>query len=672
MGGGKTKTYRDFDTGEVFDPETNLFSKDIIKFAGISSQSGFSLGRSLVESISAFTNIKYLEKLDAAGTAEGTKQEINDKALSSHFNVVEPAAILYATTRSSDGRELPGYLIANIENLPSNGALQKTITYNANTSANGQFGINTFYEGTHGISLSVNVYNININTNAISVNSETGQATYTPTIRQGELALTMYNGWEAPLFIENADGTIQYQYTYQEDYIYTYEAEVCTTAGDPPVTTCTTVTRYAVGQRVATQYINMPRIEKQIIVAVIGDNYSLEHTGGENDNIIINTGNITIHTAYDTDIVRDTTGFKYLLMHFKRDGEFIEDRKMLALYNNFGIKRDDLYETDEDGNEGLGSPDLKHAAFTYAGQMTIDQKYGEVALDHKASYGFLGYGKGELTINSPTLSFKYLNNLWISGSDEGLELKSSLKINGNTFNAPFDGYIYLIPIGNMKTLPMNIRYQFVVEHFRLAFLSVVVVKLKWYQTGLFKFMLMAVSMFIPALHAYQGAVQAATAAGASTAAATSAGFTAAATAAVKAFAIMMVVKIAFKISPELGAAVSIAAIAYGVYDSGGWSEMSTLQQSVTVVTIAGSMSKYYFTIQNDKITNEILDIQEKDKELKEAIADMRKAAIYDPLDATQSYYDLVYELHNVYSEAQFDYDVFYDFDTITATQGITA
>jgi len=656
MGGGKTKTYRNFDTGEVFDPETNLFSKDIVKYAGAFKERGLPLGKSLIESISAFTNIKYLEKLDAVGTAEGTKREINEDALKLHFNIAEPGKILYATTRTSDGRELPGYLIKNIETLDSNGVLQKTITYNATVSPTGQFGIESLYTGPANVNLSVNVYNIDVYTDEISVDAETGEEERIPTIREGVLALTTYNGWESPLFTENLDGTIQYRYSYTEDYVYTYQVEVCTTSGTPPVTTCTTETRYAVGQRTATHYVNKPRMERQIIVAVTTDSYHETFSGETGFEAEI--GNIVVSTAYDTDIVRDTTGYKYLIMHFKKDGEFVETKEMTALYNNFGIKKGDLYDVDGEGNEGLGNPDLKHVAFTYAGKRTIDSKYGEMAIDHDLSYRFLGIGKGDLTINSPELSFKYMNRLKFASGEDELALISSVEVNGNSFDAPLDGNIYLIPINKLSTLPLKLRYEFVVAHFRLAFLSIVTVKLKWYQTGLFKFVAIIAIAVISYFTGLAAAKLSGTILGASTAT-----VGVALAYAGGALGVLSVMGVNTGLVGQVIGMISIMFSGYiGLLKKGLEGTLILAKALVDTVSMANSLIIAKNTKGLSKeLASATSDREEAEKELDEELKNLQNPLMLpftDPLNEIDNYYAIAT------GELQYDYDVLYNYDII--------
>jgi hypothetical protein len=398
-------------------------------------------------------------------------------------------------------------------------------------------------------------------------------------------------------------------------------------------------------------------MERQIIVAVTTDNYE-EISSGEAETVA-EVGNIIVLTAYDTDIVRDTKGYKYLVMHFKKDGEFVETREMTALYNNFGIKKGDLYDSDSEGSTGLGNPDLKHVAFTYAGQRTIDSKYGEMAIDHNTSYSFLGIGKGDLTINSPSLSFKYMSTLRSDFGDTAVsELTSSLEINGNKFDAPLDGNIYLIPINKLNTLPLKLRYEFVVAHFRLAFLSVVTVKLKWYQTGLFKFIAIIVIAVISYFTAGAAAKLSGTILGASTA---TVGVTLAY--ASGALGILSVMGVNTGIVGQVIGAISILFGGYvGLLKKGLEGTLILAKALVDTVSMANSL---IIVKKTEGLAKELAsatsDSEEAEEELNEELKNLQNPLMLpftDPLSEIDNYYSIAT------GELQYNYDVLYNYDII--------
>jgi len=373
---------------------------------------------------------------------------------------------------------------------------------------------------------------------------------------------------------------------------------------------------------------------------------------------------VLLFTSYDAintidwkyNVVDSETEYNFLVMQFKQDGAFIESKKLRAVMNNFGIRQKELYEED-----GLAASTLKHAMICHSGPLALNAtKFSAVAADHALAHSY-STNTGELAINTPTMSILYKTEEY-SDSEGSSGVNNSISFNGNQFSADMAGSAFLIPINAVDDMPLKLKYEFIEAYLSLGFLSEVVTKKKWYQTGLFSFIVIIISIIIAAYTGYYVGYEAAGGLAAGEAA-VSAGYAAAGTAVAKAFVVMMVVKVAFSISPELGALVSIAAIAYGAYESGGWNAMDSFDKAVTIVKVAGSLSSYYFNLANDKLLDKIMDVNKQTDELETAISDLKKDSIYSPIDATQGFYDLAFDIHYMYMDQMFAYDNLYDFDT---------
>jgi hypothetical protein len=99
-------------------------------------------------------------------------------------------------------------------------------------------------------------------------------------------------------------------------------------------------------------------------------------------------------------------------------------------------------------------------------------------------------------------------------------------------------------------------------------------------------------------------------------------------------------------------------IAYGGYTN--WGNLTLSQQVVTVVDVAGKMSQLYFQVALEGVSDQIKQIQDKTKEVAEIINDMLGDSIYSPLDVTQDYYDIAFDLLYDYQDQMYEIDALFE------------
>jgi len=615
--GSSTKTYRNFDTGEVFTPTTDLASMEILKYAGIGKLEGIDLGSGLIKSISSFTNSAYFNAMSVGGVSVGSTQLLDEQAILKHFGV--NGYLGFASFRQPSGDANPGPILKIIDALNTQGTVTSTIQQTANIqvgySSGSQYNlsIGTRIGGTGSLSIAKNIFKHQVYSPTLTVTSE-GIGTITQGYKPATVVMFTYQGNPCPSFVADDYGSLTCYIKYMKD-----EFETTTvTTGTPPVTTTT----YSIKQVPTLVPITIAKPEVQILLVDYVDG------GGEH-----------VNYAWEHEIKKTTTYRHFLVMTFKKDGEFIEDTNLTGVFNNFGIKKSEIYEA-----EGLADTKLKHAMFCYAAKEEIDTKYGAIKDDFIDCYKF-EQTTGKLIINSPSVSITYsfLPTANFFGGGESYEEPEpilTMTFNGVTFDVEPDSYVRLIPIDELVRMPLNLKYKFIVEHFRIGGFSEVIVKVAWYQTGFFGFIAFIVGAVVSYLIGGPAGL-----------------------AKFVAFYIAMKIVASLGIA-ELTLAVSIIGIAYGVYDSGGWETLDLMKQTATVVGVAGNFAQYYFTIETDKITKQIQGIEEETDANQDKINEMTKEGLYQPMENTQNFYDTCFDFHNIYLENAFNYDFMYNFDSV--------
>ena len=315
MGGGKTKTYRDFDTGEVFEPSSNLMSKDILKYAGIGKLKGVDLGSCLIKSISSFTNTAYFNKMSVGGISTGFTSTLDDISILNHFG--SSGTLGFASITQPDGNVNPGPLLKMIDYLNAQATLnvQTSISLNLSYSPTSQYNLpyGTKTGSSGSISFPKTIYKHEVYTPTLSVDDE-GNVTSTYGYREANVIMSSVQGNPCPAHIVNGSGSLTCYVEYLADSV----ESTTVTAGVPPVATTT----YSIKQTPTLIEVIIAKPEVQIVLACYHD------AGGE-------------HIAYvwEHEIVKTETSQNFLVMTFKKDGAFIEDKKLSSVFNKFGIKR---------------------------------------------------------------------------------------------------------------------------------------------------------------------------------------------------------------------------------------------------------------------------------------------------------------------------------------------
>jgi hypothetical protein len=174
------------------------------------------------------------------------------------------------------------------------------------------------------------------------------------------------------------------------------------------------------------------------------------------------------------------------------------------------------------------------------------------------------------------------------------------------------------------------RYAFMRDMFRIWANQVETIKLKWYQTGLFKLLTFIVTVVLAIV-----------------------------TGQFYLIGIAIGLNIAMKVlgeflPPEVMAVLAVvAAVTFG--------DFSGLANSfATVANITNSISQVYFIKEQGKMLEQLETYKDMIEAEQEALEEMQKETLYIPFDSYTSYFNTVYDtLYNAYDGM---YDSVYNFD----------
>lgn len=592
MGGGKKKTYTSVFGSKLFNPSDNLLSKDIVRTKAFQrGLSGVGLGNVLMSNIRNYLNWKKMEVLGFSPTVEGRVESITPQFFSQYFNVGN-----YAKSINQDGFQNDALYIFDYLNLNNT----STVTGN----------IVDYTIINSGFTLTISKEN-----NLYEIADSYG-------VWEGSVTLTTGTNGLVPYYVIAEDGRWSVRITYERTYQSGVDA-----LGEPIITTET-----------VDDYLNIPASEKTMISGVCGnyvEAYS-EDLGGEGGSIYHPAvwEPLGVYADWKSNISGENFTMNFLVIPIKTNGAFQDNRKSQIAIQDLGLNfRDTLEE------ESFKNSDIKNVAFSYASKFNRsdiqDEKTRNAIKDNFKIFtpGVDGKTSGAIIAND-LFSIQYKKQISFG---PGLSISTVKMIyNGVSASVDLDEPVFLVPIPNFEKLSFEEKYNFIRDCMSIIGNTSKTVKLKWYQTGLFKIVIMIVSMVISYFTGPKAFM-----------------------AAMKMMAVgFIITTIATMIDPRLGAIVGIAMIAYGGYTN--WGDLTALQQVVTIVDVAGRMSQLYFQVALEGISDKIKQLQDKTKETAEVIRDMLGDSIYSPLDVTQDYYDTAFDLLYDYQDQMYEIDAIFE------------
>jgi len=327
---------------------------------------------------------------------------------------------------------------------------------------------------------------------------------------------------------------------------------------------------------------------------------------------------------FDEELLETFEDSTALFVIVKKDGEFLDD-----LYTKFTLSRFGLQgKTDGEGLEdSLAQDEIKHAFITYS---VPDE--GEYKSLIRTLYGDIDNGKvNNVVIENDGLKIEYRTNgdgsfsVIFNGKAKEYPLKDE---NGNLEPC------FIIPVNYLRRLPLRKKFQAFQDSFSIVVYAEEEIKLKWYQTGFFKWVTAIIAV---GLAFYTG--------GASLALLT-------------AGTIALSYALA-DIAPELQIIVGVATAIMTL----GTSSLSTLSGVVTTVSkLAQLGSQLYNLYVVDSIKDmeaELLKINKERAEILEQLEEMKNNYLYNPIDFDTMYDSSFALMYNSY-DIVYDYDRFYD------------
>jgi len=319
---------------------------------------------------------------------------------------------------------------------------------------------------------------------------------------------------------------------------------------------------------------------------------------------------------YEDEIVRSTevyTGFMLVMRKDKQNVDPKGSKEARFMYARFGLNAED-----RDGNsleDQLDQPDLKDAFLTYATNREddmfgkyINQLYGgDLSLP-----GNLVKIEGELNFQYEQVSSPNYDDPY---GDETSEY--SIKYSGGTFPADVRDEdtneldnTYIIPFDIIDTTVLRDKFTIYNRMFTMIAYSEKKVKVKWYQTVFFRFLLMVIALI------FVGPI---------------------------AIVMNVVSQVLSMIDPRLGA---ILGLAFGIISGSIGSGLTgALNLANNILSIVGTFNTVAFQDSIEAIQNEIDKLTSETKEDKEALAETYDDMIYIPFGEKYDHlYDSNFEL----------------------------
>jgi len=360
---------------------------------------------------------------------------------------------------------------------------------------------------------------------------------------------------------------------------------------------------------------------------------------------------------YRENVVAKNYSFETLMFPIKHDFEFVEnERYQKVVMSDWGFDQDDL-------REELDDEAIKDSFFT----MSISSGSGqhlplEVLQLMEEMYGNLNdtigdgspifpeyYDPGsaspaDVRIDSEYFKIEYLGELVLSDpmvpDNQGMIFRYKININGFQFS-PYlpdeDGEampLFIIPLNPMLRTPMRKKYDVIKYGFSIWGYMEKTIKLKWYQTGFFRF----ISVIIGAIFAVLtfGALG------------------------LVFFAINQVFSIIGNLlGPLAGMILGLLMMGFNPL-SMSWS-FSTMIDNIMnsffniMLNFGKVMMQLQFQAKYDSLTEELDRTKDDTKELAEQLRDMINPSIYAPLDVLGNQYDLLYQMQFMpYDESSYD------------------
>ena len=307
---------------------------------------------------------------------------------------------------------------------------------------------------------------------------------------------------------------------------------------------------------------------------------------------------------FEEDITKEATAEKTLIIPFYKNKAWVEpDKKVNFILNRFGLNAED-----EDGDSLKksmeSSEDLKHAFISYTLDRN-DEKFG-----HWVNFVYgSSDGHGNSTVANVSVQGDYDINYSMHVNPFDFSTSYKISVERETKNAD-DDYWYIIPVKLLQNQTLKNKFNAYKYMFNMIMYSEKKVKVKWYQTILFRIVFFVVAVFVGVALGFITVMQAVT------------------------MVVLQVISLVLQmIDPRLAAILGLA-FALFTFNPGSLSNMLDIVNKMIRTYYA--FASEAFSSQLESIQGQITDINEDIKDMKEQLADMWHQGMYVPLE-TQDY-----------------------------------
>ena len=316
-------------------------------------------------------------------------------------------------------------------------------------------------------------------------------------------------------------------------------------------------------------------------------------------------------TVYKTDIIGEAHTYRFFIFPVKDNGEFVEhDAYQKVLLTSLGLGNGVL-------NESLADSRIVKSIISYSTDYNsevfnpyIQEVYGAPGNTNQVVFNTAHYN---ITYSSTNESSGMINFDGTSFSTEGK-------------------YVYILPVDIFDNMILMDRYNNLNEILRVWANVSETTDLEWYQTGLFKLIVIIVTVIVAI---YTGQWQ-------------MVGYAIGAKAFVAVFGEYL--------SPELMAVISIVLIVY----AGDFSSVTGTFGAIA--NMSQSIAQLYFIGAQEDLTKQIESYKKQQEEAAAAVEEMKNETLYIPMESYSRYYDSMYSITTeAYTSV---YDSTYSYDAL--------
>jgi len=627
MGGGKEKTYSDIHSSQIYDQGDNLYTAELIRmFASMGGIFPAAYTKSMIDASTKYFNVNYLEKLGVTCRVNVPIKTIMNE------NVIEgvsdrlgfkPAftAILVCVMNDIDGNaftmraeRLKAYFENEFE-------VDTSVTVSFTETHEVQIKDETFSApictGTCPSGASVDFYGTDLHTAILGTNQAVITISTDTNLYHETDALLGYT-FADPIQMNGLTEVLMDEYEKVEDD----EGNVSWEPTDNQI------------------WKTVPEDTRTLFFVRAAYRDDTECTVCQADDTpVVNPDGWSV---YDGAFFRDELRWSprelsALVLPIKDDFKFAStDKYQRLLMNSYGFKEDDF-------RDSLSDENIKAALMTYATAIENGQLIETDELLRK--YFLYMYttenGKTEVNINHDLYDIRYGTGKTTCDETGNCDTTyiSQIIFDGDVFDIEDGQHLYMMPLEPLLEIPFKDRYDFLKRDMCLFANTEITVKLKWYQTGFFKFVFTIVSIGFALFT------------GGATAAAWTAASMIVGHLATQLFGeqIGMVVGILFGTLKIAGGSLRIGFDSNRMLDNilDNWFDLA--------IGSIGKVSQSIVKSEMKSLQKEIETITEETKEAREELEEVADRYLYIPLAQYDDYYDTLYNgYRTLYSEAMYD------------------